>query len=91
MQVEKQSIADVKVLIPKKHGDHRGFFSETYSRRSYGCTTPVIEVPKFTNEVQHRYKPELRWARDMTSSILMIVLRFPGCMQPGNLVVRSAT
>ena len=35
MQVEKQSIADVKVLIPKKHGDHRGFFSETYSRRSF--------------------------------------------------------
>ena len=49
------------------------------------------EAPKFTNEVQHRYKPELRWARDMTSSILMIVLRFPGCMRPGNLVVRSAT
>ena len=46
--------------------------------------------PKFTYEVQHRYKPELRWARDMTSSILMIVLRFPGCMRPGDLVVRSA-
>ena len=36
------------------------------------------EPPKFTNEVQHRYKPELRWARDMTSSILMIVELLPG-------------
>ena len=34
MQVEKQSITDVKVLIPKKHGDHRGFFSEVYNKKT---------------------------------------------------------
>ena len=34
MQVEQLRISDVKVLTPKKHGDHRGFFSETYSRRA---------------------------------------------------------
>ncbi|MEQ9448885.1 MAG: dTDP-4-dehydrorhamnose 3,5-epimerase [Rhodospirillaceae bacterium] len=27
------SIPDVKIIRPKKHGDHRGFFSETYSKR----------------------------------------------------------
>ena len=27
-------IADVKVLTPNKHGDHRGFLSEVYNRRA---------------------------------------------------------
>ena len=35
------------------------------------CTR--LGPPKFTNQVQHRYAPELRWASTMTSSILMIV------------------
>lgn len=34
MQVEQLRIPDVKVLTPKKHGDHRGFFSEIYNRRA---------------------------------------------------------
>lgn len=34
MEVTLFSVADVKVLVPKKHGDHRGFFSETYNRKS---------------------------------------------------------
>lgn len=34
MEVTHFDIADVKVLVPKKHGDHRGFFSETYNRKS---------------------------------------------------------
>ena len=34
MQVEELSIPDVKVLIPKRHGDHRGFFSEVYNKRT---------------------------------------------------------
>ena len=33
MQVEELDIPDVKMLLAKKHGDHRGFFSEVYSRR----------------------------------------------------------
>jgi dTDP-4-dehydrorhamnose 3,5-epimerase len=28
-------IPDVKVIRPKKFGDHRGFFSETYSRKAF--------------------------------------------------------
>jgi len=31
MEVISLAIADVKVLIPKRHGDHRGFFSEVYN------------------------------------------------------------
>ncbi len=32
MQVIETPIPEVKILVPKKFGDHRGFFSETYSR-----------------------------------------------------------
>jgi dTDP-4-dehydrorhamnose 3,5-epimerase len=35
MQVERLSIPDVMVLTPKRFGDARGFFAETWSRRSY--------------------------------------------------------
>ncbi|MBX7198832.1 MAG: dTDP-4-dehydrorhamnose 3,5-epimerase [Rhodospirillaceae bacterium] len=28
------AIPDIKVVVPKKHGDARGFFSETYTRRA---------------------------------------------------------
>ncbi len=35
MQIKDLGIPGVKVLIPKKHSDARGFFSETYSRRSF--------------------------------------------------------
>ena len=34
MDVVSLAIPDVKVLRPKKFGDHRGFFSETYNKRS---------------------------------------------------------
>src|SRR5690349_14097300 len=34
MQVTQTAIPAVKVLTPKKHGDHRGFFSEVYSRKA---------------------------------------------------------
>lgn len=34
MQIEPSPLPDVKILTPKKHGDARGFFSETYSRRT---------------------------------------------------------
>ncbi|SFI10088.1 dTDP-4-dehydrorhamnose 3,5-epimerase [Albimonas pacifica] len=34
MDVEALEIPDVKILKPKKFGDHRGFFSETYNRKA---------------------------------------------------------
>ncbi len=32
MDIQPTEIADVKVLVPVRHGDHRGFFSEVYNR-----------------------------------------------------------
>lgn len=34
MDIERLAIPDVLVLKPKRHGDDRGFFSETYNRRA---------------------------------------------------------
>lgn len=34
MQVTELDIPDVRILTPKKHGDNRGFFSETYNRKA---------------------------------------------------------
>ncbi len=33
MEVYSLAIPDVKVIVPKKFGDHRGFFIETFSRQ----------------------------------------------------------
>ena len=33
--LEKTAIPDVRVIVPQRHGDHRGFFSEVYNRRRY--------------------------------------------------------
>ncbi len=34
MHVVDTEIPEVKIMTPKKFGDHRGFFSETYSKRT---------------------------------------------------------
>lgn len=34
MQVAPLEIPDVKIIRPRKFGDHRGFFSETYNKRA---------------------------------------------------------
>ncbi len=34
MEVIATEIPDVKILVPKKFGDHRGFFSETFSKKT---------------------------------------------------------
>ncbi|WP_372887288.1 dTDP-4-dehydrorhamnose 3,5-epimerase [Shimia sp.] len=34
MQVEDTKLSGVKLITPARHGDHRGFFSESYSRRA---------------------------------------------------------
>ena len=53
-------------------------------------TFELAVEPRLTNQVQHRYAPELRWASTMTSSISTSVLRYPVCMQTGYLAMRSA-
>jgi|SRR6478672_2805501 dTDP-4-dehydrorhamnose 3,5-epimerase len=37
IEVEVQSLAipDIKIISPKKHGDSRGFFSETYNKKAF--------------------------------------------------------
>ena len=35
MQVEPTVIPAVKIITPKKHGDHRGFFSEVYNAKAW--------------------------------------------------------
>ena len=35
MDVESLAIPDVKLLTPRKFGDHRGVFSETHNRKSF--------------------------------------------------------
>ena len=35
MDVVALSIPDVKIIRPKKFGDHRGFFSETYNKKTF--------------------------------------------------------
>src|SRR5687768_977315 len=46
MQVIETPIPAVKVLVPKKFGDHRGFFSEIYSRKAFaaaGITADFVQ------------------------------------------------
>lgn len=35
LSVEPTAIPDVKIITPKKFGDHRGFFSETWNRATF--------------------------------------------------------
>jgi dTDP-4-dehydrorhamnose 3,5-epimerase len=44
--VEATAIGDVKIITPKKFGDHRGFFSETYTKKDFfeaGVTLDFIQ------------------------------------------------
>jgi dTDP-4-dehydrorhamnose 3,5-epimerase len=34
VEVHSADIPDVKIIKPRKHGDHRGFFSETYNKKA---------------------------------------------------------
>jgi dTDP-4-dehydrorhamnose 3,5-epimerase len=35
MEVIPTAIADVRIIVPRKHGDRRGFLSEVWSRRAF--------------------------------------------------------
>ena len=46
MQVIPTEIPDVKILVPKQHKDHRGFFSEVYSTKllaDAGIRMPFVQ------------------------------------------------
>ena len=37
MRAESLAIPEVKLLMPEKHGDQRGFFSETYNKQAFSA------------------------------------------------------
>ena len=37
MDVRDTDIPEVKIFTPKRHGDHRGYFAETYSAKTYAA------------------------------------------------------
>lgn len=37
MDVIETAIADLKILVPKRHGDARGYFTESYSQRTHAA------------------------------------------------------
>lgn len=46
LKVEKTNLLDVLILTPARFGDHRGFFSESYSRQrmaEHGITTEFVQ------------------------------------------------
>lgn len=43
MKVHSSMLMDVILIKPKRFGDHRGFFAETYSRRTYSSLGVDIE------------------------------------------------
>ncbi|MGH9342901.1 MAG: dTDP-4-dehydrorhamnose 3,5-epimerase [Terriglobia bacterium] len=36
MEIQATAISDVRIIKPKRHGDSRGFFSETYNKKALG-------------------------------------------------------
>lgn len=43
MDVEETALAGVKIVTPKRFGDLRGFFSETYNRRAFAAIGVDVE------------------------------------------------
>lgn len=43
MIVEDTALAGVRIITPTKHGDHRGFFSETYNRKALAAAGVDLE------------------------------------------------
>jgi dTDP-4-dehydrorhamnose 3,5-epimerase len=43
MHVERLSIPEVVILRPKRHGDERGFFSETYSKQTLAAAGIALD------------------------------------------------
>lgn len=43
ISVEPTDIPDVKIIMPRRHGDSRGFFSETYSRAGFAAAGIALD------------------------------------------------
>ena len=43
MEIKRLEISDVMLLVPKKFGDHRGYFSETYNQKDFEAVCGKID------------------------------------------------
>lgn len=48
MQIEQTSLPGVLIIVPRRHGDSRGFFSESWNRRT--LTQAGVELPEFVQD-----------------------------------------
>ena len=48
MQIEKTALADVLILTPARHGDDRGFFSESWNRKT--LREAGVDLPEFVQD-----------------------------------------
>lgn len=48
MQIEHSSLPGLLILTPRRFGDHRGFFSESWNRRT--LTAAGVELPDFVQD-----------------------------------------
>lgn len=48
MQIEPTALSGVMVLVPRRFGDHRGFFSESWNRRT--LTEAGLSLPEFVQD-----------------------------------------
>ena len=54
MIVEDTPLAGVKIIAPQKHGDHRGFFSETYNRQALAAAGVDLEFVQDNHSLSAR-------------------------------------
>src|SRR5215510_10502111 len=43
LHIRSLEIPDVKIISPKKHGDSRGFFSETYNKKAFAEAGIILD------------------------------------------------
>lgn len=48
MQIEMTSLPGVLILVPRRHGDARGFFAESWNRRTLG--EAGLDLPEFVQD-----------------------------------------
>ncbi|MFV0302544.1 MAG: dTDP-4-dehydrorhamnose 3,5-epimerase [Paracoccus sp. (in: a-proteobacteria)] len=48
MQIDKTAIPEVLILTPARHGDERGFFSESWNRKTLRAAG--VELPEFVQD-----------------------------------------
>ncbi|MBU0539248.1 MAG: dTDP-4-dehydrorhamnose 3,5-epimerase, partial [Gammaproteobacteria bacterium] len=53
MKIDDTKLAGVKILSPARYGDHRGFFSETWNRRTLEAAGLVYDFIQDNHSLSH--------------------------------------